>query len=128
MGLFNLKKSTRNKKKERDEYIINEKLKVIFNSRGLVPVIIQHETTGEVLRLGYLDRWALEMSLTDKKVYLFRRSLQRVEAVGEEDENEHKISSVKLGRNYRSLLFRIKPDNSEEAETNFIHSIDLENS
>jgi len=126
MGLFDRKKSARNKPKESDKYIINDRLKVIFNSRGLVPVIIQHEKTGDVLRLGYLDRWALEMSLNDKKVYLFRRSLKRVEVVGEKDNNEYKISSVKLGRHYRSLLFKVIPAKSKGTDTNFIHSVDLD--
>ena len=124
MGFLRKNKADGNRSRRPDEYAISDNLKVIFNSKGLVPVIIQHQKTSEVLRFGYLDRWALEMSLNDRKVYLFRRSLQRVEAMGEEDDNEYKISSIKLGRYYRCLLFKVNPTNPQKADSNFIHSID----
>jgi phosphoribosyl-AMP cyclohydrolase len=127
LAFLGRKKYSKDENKAPDEFIIDDQLKVIFNSNGLIPVIIQNEKTGEVIRIGYLDKWALEMSLNDKKVYLFRRSLQRVEKWGEKDQVEYDISSIKLGRYHRSLLFGIKTPKSKKIPTNFIHSVYQEN-
>ncbi len=106
MALFKKKKQS-DDHPEREEFFIDDQYKVVFNSSGLIPVVIQDEESCEVLRLGYMNKWALEMSVTDKKVYLFRRSLQRVELLGEKEGVEYEISTIRLGRNRRSLLFKI---------------------
>lgn len=123
MAIFKTKNSGSGDKENSSEFPINEKLKVIFNSKGLVPVIIQDEKSGEVLRHAYLDTWALQMSLDEKVVYLFRRSLQRVEKLGEDNDIEYQITSIRLGKYYRSLLFKVRVPGREQAPTNFTHTI-----
>jgi len=108
MALFKSKKQSSDRT-ERDEFFIDDEHKIVFNSSGLIPVVIQDDNTSEVLKLGYLNKWALEMSLNDKKVYLFRRSLQRLEVFGENQGLEYEISTIKLDRNRRSILFRVIP-------------------
>jgi phosphoribosyl-AMP cyclohydrolase len=108
MVLFKSKKQSTDRT-ERDEFIIDDEHKIVFNSSGLIPVVIQDDKTSEVLKLGYLNKWAVEMSINDKKVYLFRRSLQRLEAFGENHGLEYEISTIKLDRNRRSILFRVIP-------------------
>lgn len=108
MALFGGKKQSSGHR-VRDEFIIDDRHKIVFNSSGLIPVVIQDDETSEVLKLGYLNKWAVEMSLNDKKVYLFRRSLQRLEAFGENRGLEYEISTIKLDRNRRSILFRVIP-------------------
>jgi phosphoribosyl-AMP cyclohydrolase len=106
MALFKKKKQSGDHP-EREEFFIDDQHKIVFNSSGLIPVVIQDEGSSEVLRLAYMNKWALEMSLTEKKVYLFRRSLHRVELLGEKEGLEYEISTIKLGRNRRSMLFKI---------------------
>ena len=36
-----------------------------FNAEGLIPAIIQDEENGEVLMLAYMDKTALERTLTE---------------------------------------------------------------
>lgn len=108
MALFKSKKKSGDRAK-REEFAIGDEHKIVFNSSGLIPVVIQDEGTSEVLRLGHLDKWALQMSLDEKKVYLFRRSLQRLELLGEKQGIEYEISTIKIGRDLRSMLFKVIP-------------------
>lgn len=135
MALFKKKKQSGDHS-DREEFFIDNQQKIVFNSSGLIPVIIQDDETSEVLRLGYLNKWALEMSLDDKKVYLFRRSLQRLEVFGEKQGIEYEITTIKLGRNRRSMLFKVIPNRivstqsdgdstgeTSEVKLDFIHTV-----
>ena len=135
MALFKKKKQSGDHS-DREEFLIDNQHKIVFNSSGLIPVIIQDDKTSEVLRLGYLNKWALEMSLDDKKVYLFRRSLQRLEVFGEKQGIEYEITTIKLGRNRRSMLFKVIPNRivstqsdgdstgeTSEVKLDFIHTV-----
>ena len=107
------------------EFRFNDKYSVIFNSHGLVPVVIQHSVTGEVLKLGYLDKWALEMSFGAKKVYLFRRSRQRLQEMGEDEDQEYKITEILLSETKRDLLFKVLPTKSNKLHKEYTIKIHL---
>ena len=50
-------------------------MKIDFEkSDGLVPVIVQHTNTLQVLMLGYMNKEALEKTETEGKVTFFSRS------------------------------------------------------
>lgn len=123
MGIFKSKETINNNDNKSNEFIIDDNFKVILNSKGLAPVVIQHDQTLEVLRLGYLDHWALEMSFKNKKVFLYRRSRQRLEVLGEDDDVEYKITSIKLSRNHRNLLFKVLPSKVQNSQSNFTNTI-----
>ena len=54
-----------------------------FNADGLIPAIIQDEENGEVLMLAYMDKTALERTLTEKKTVFFSRSRNKYWVKGE---------------------------------------------
>jgi phosphoribosyl-ATP pyrophosphohydrolase/phosphoribosyl-AMP cyclohydrolase len=45
---------------------------------GLVPAIIQNAASGQVLMLGYMDRAALDATVSSGKVTFFSRSKNRL--------------------------------------------------
>lgn len=51
---------------------VSELLK--FDEKGLIPAIIQDKRTKKVLTLCYMNKEALERTLKEGKIYLFRRS------------------------------------------------------
>ena len=53
-----------------------------FDERGLIPVIAQHATSGEVLMVAYANREALERTLTTRHLWLYSRSRQLALAQG----------------------------------------------
>ena len=50
---------------------------------GLVPVVLQHADTKEVLMVGFVDEAAWEQTLRSGVVTLFRRTLGRLQVKGE---------------------------------------------
>lgn len=54
---------------------------------GLVPVIVQDESSGVVLMLGYMNREALETTVKTGRVTFFSRSRQRLWTKGETSGN-----------------------------------------
>ena len=52
---------------------------------GLVPVVLQHADTKEVLMVGFVDEAAWEQTLRSGVVTLFRRTLGRLQVKGEEE-------------------------------------------
>ena len=49
-----------------------------FDENGLIPAIIQDAETKTVLMLGYMNREALTLTLTNGKVCFFSRSRQKL--------------------------------------------------
>ncbi len=49
-----------------------------FDENGLIPAIIQDAETRTVLMLGYMNREALTLTLTNGKVCFFSRSRQKL--------------------------------------------------
>ncbi|MDQ3046195.1 MAG: bifunctional phosphoribosyl-AMP cyclohydrolase/phosphoribosyl-ATP diphosphatase HisIE [Bacteroidota bacterium] len=78
-------------------------------SNGLLPVIIQDETTRKVLMLGYMNEEALKKSVEEKKVTFFSRSKNRLWTKGEESGNFLSISDIKLDCDNDTLLIMAKP-------------------
>ena len=52
---------------------------------GLVPVVIQHADTGDVLMTAFMNEEAWQKTLATGRVTLFRRTLGRVWVKGEDD-------------------------------------------
>ena len=55
-----------------------------FDENGLIPAIIQDAETKTVLMLGYMNREALTLTLTNGKVCFSSRSWQELLTKGEE--------------------------------------------
>ncbi|NOX35962.1 MAG: hypothetical protein GXO78_00340 [Calditrichaeota bacterium] len=95
------------------------KTKVYLNRNGLIPVVVQDAQTGVVLRLGYMDAWALELSLKNRILFLYKRSRQRVVRLGEKDNLEYPIQEMWLDRNKRALLVRVQLPEGDTGNTAF---------
>ncbi|MDC0248938.1 bifunctional phosphoribosyl-AMP cyclohydrolase/phosphoribosyl-ATP diphosphatase, partial [Flavobacteriaceae bacterium] len=65
------------------------------NKDGLVPAIIQDNTTYKVLMLGYLNQESLSLTLSTDVVHFYSRTKQRIWKKGEESGNELKVVSLK---------------------------------
>ncbi|OGW75467.1 MAG: phosphoribosyl-AMP cyclohydrolase [Omnitrophica bacterium RBG_13_46_9] len=83
-----------------------EKLK--FDKNGLIPAIIQDHKTQKVLTLCYMNKESLARSLTEGKVYVFRRSKKRIMLKGETSGNIQVIKEIFVDCENNSLLFRVE--------------------
>ena len=76
---------------------------------GLLPAIIQHWRSGEVLMLGYMNREALAATRASGKVTFFSRSKQRLWTKGESSGNHLLVKSVHVDCDADTLLVRAEP-------------------
>ena len=75
----------------------------------LLPAIIQHAETGEVLMLGYMNHDALSTSLSTNEVTFYSRSKQRLWRKGETSGNTMKVTQITTDCDNDSLLIQVIP-------------------
>jgi phosphoribosyl-ATP pyrophosphohydrolase/phosphoribosyl-AMP cyclohydrolase len=76
---------------------------------GLLPAVVQHAATGQVLMLGYMNRVALAATLSSGKVTFCSRSKRRLWQKGETSGNVLALRSVAADCDGDSLLVRAEP-------------------
>lgn len=76
---------------------------------GLMPVIVQHAVSGEVLMLGYMNPEALDKTLESGKVTFFSRTKQRLWTKGETSGNFLNVVSIAPDCDNDTLLVLANP-------------------
>lgn len=76
---------------------------------GLLPAIVQHARTGEVLMLGYMDEAALRATQEQRFVTFFSRSKQRLWTKGETSGHTLAVVDVRLDCDADTILVRALP-------------------
>lgn len=76
---------------------------------GLVPAIIQDNSTNKVLMLGYMNEEAFLITYQSKKVTFFSRSKQRIWIKGEESGNFLELVSIAVDCDNDALLIKVNP-------------------
>ncbi len=79
-------------------------------SNGLVPVIIQEETTLKVLMLGYMNEEAYQKTIDEQKVTFFSRSKNRLWTKGETSGNFLWVKNIRVDCDNDTLLIQVKPE------------------
>ena len=86
------------------EEILN---RVDWEKSELLPVIVQEVGTNEVLMMAYMDKEALELSLTTKVAHYFSRSKQRIWKKGETSGHTQAIQEFLLDCDNDTLLIKV---------------------
>lgn len=76
---------------------------------GLLPAIIQDNTTSEVLMLGYMNEESFRKTIDEGKVCFYSRSKKRLWTKGESSGNYLYVSNIKLDCDNDSILIKVKP-------------------
>ncbi|AKZ65941.1 bifunctional phosphoribosyl-AMP cyclohydrolase/phosphoribosyl-ATP diphosphatase HisIE [Candidatus Palibaumannia cicadellinicola] len=76
---------------------------------GIIPAIIQHYVSGEVLMMGYMNADALKVTENTGKVTLYSRSKQRLWTKGESSGNYLKVISLTPDCDNDTLLIMASP-------------------
>ncbi|WP_455756872.1 bifunctional phosphoribosyl-AMP cyclohydrolase/phosphoribosyl-ATP diphosphatase HisIE [Sulfurimonas sp.] len=81
--------------------------KIDWEKIDLLPVIVQDSSNNEVLMMAYMDKQALELSLTTKTAHYFSRSKQRIWKKGESSGHIQTIHSFNIDCDNDTLLIKI---------------------
>ena len=82
---------------------------VKFDQAGLVPAIVQHAESGQVLMLGYMNAESLQMTLDSGLVWFYSRSRQRLWQKGETSDNVLRVRRITLDCDGDTLLVHAEP-------------------
>ena len=82
---------------------------VRFNDRGLIPAIVQDDSTGDVLTLAYMNEEALQRTLDGPDVWFYSRSRASLWHKGETSGNFLKVKSVIEDCDADAVLVRADP-------------------
>lgn len=80
------------------------------NDAGLVAAIVQEQSTGEVLMLGWMDDVALHRTLTTGRTTFFSRSRNRYWVKGESSGHRQWVRAVRLDCDGDALLVSVHQD------------------
>ena len=72
----------------------NNKLK--FDESGLIPVVVQDSSNGQVLMVAYANKEALDLTLETKRTHFWSRSREKPWAKGEESGNTQSVKEIFL--------------------------------
>lgn len=77
---------------------------------GLIPVIIQHYKTKQVLMLGFMNREAYEKTINDNYVTFYSRSRQQLWTKGETSDNYLQVKEIRPDCDQDTLLILCEPE------------------
>ena len=98
----------------------------LFQKSDLIPVIVQHEDTREVLMLGFTNREAVELTLQTRTAWFWSRSRQKLWNKGESSGNYLHVKKMITDCDTDTLLYLCAPDGPTchtGAESCFFHEI-----
>ncbi|NPA74114.1 MAG: bifunctional phosphoribosyl-AMP cyclohydrolase/phosphoribosyl-ATP diphosphatase HisIE [Epsilonproteobacteria bacterium] len=82
--------------------------RVDWKKNPLIPAIAQDYKSGKVLMLAYMDRVALELTLSTKIAHYFSRSRQRIWKKGETSGNIQKVKDIFIDCDDDTILLQVE--------------------
>jgi len=89
--------------------MIPESLKQRFENGELVNVVVQDNSSKEVLMVAWVNQEALENSIASGKATFWSRSRNKLWVKGEDSGNTQRIINIKLDCDSDSLLYLVEP-------------------
>ena len=78
--------------------------------KGMLPVVIQHNISGEVLMHGYMNKEALDKTNEEAIVTFYSRTKKRLWTKGETSGNYLKVVDISIDCDYDSILILVLPN------------------
>ena len=82
---------------------------IAFDERGLVPVVVQDASTGEVLTLAYADAEAIERTRETGEAHFYSRSRQELWHKGATSGNTQRVRRIRLDCDADAVLYLVDP-------------------
>ena len=83
---------------------------VTFDEKGLVPVIVQHAITREVLTLAYMNEEAYTKTVETQESWFYSRSRQELWHKGATSGNTQKVVSITADCDSDALVLQVLPN------------------
>ena len=80
-----------------------------FGADGLLPVVVQHRASGQVLMVGFANREAVQRTLDSRHAWFFSRSRQRLWETGETSGHYLDVEALRVDCDGDTLLYLCEP-------------------
>lgn len=80
-----------------------------FNQAGLIPAIVQDETTGSILMMAWMNRESLDQTIKTKEAWFYSRSRQELWHKGATSGNIQAVSSILYDCDGDTLVLLVTP-------------------
>ena len=82
---------------------------LVFDDRGLVPAVVQHHVTGQLLMLAWMNREAVQKTLSTGRVHFFSRTRQALWQKGESSGNTLELVELRCDCDADAVLVSARP-------------------
>ncbi|MCS7338259.1 MAG: phosphoribosyl-AMP cyclohydrolase [Verrucomicrobiae bacterium] len=79
-----------------------------FDSNGLIPAIIQEQSTGRVLMMAWMNRTSLEKTIATGKTHFWSRSRQKLWMKGETSGHVQHVKQIAFDCDGDTLLIQVE--------------------
>src|SRR6516164_5243610 len=79
-----------------------------FDSHGLIPAIIQEESSGRVLMMAWMNRASLEKTVETRKTHFWSRSRQKFWMKGESSGHTQTVKDIAFDCDGDTLLIQVE--------------------
>lgn len=87
----------------------NKLTAIAATEQAVVPVVLQHADSGDVLFVGYANRDALEATLSERRAVLWSTSRNELWRKGATSGDVLDLVEVRVNCEQNSLLYRVRP-------------------
>jgi len=84
--------------------------KLKFDASGLIPIIVQDVDNGQVLMMAYMNREAVEKTISSGKVHTYSRSRGRLALKGESSAHFQHVKEIRTDCDRDVLLIKVEQD------------------
>jgi phosphoribosyl-AMP cyclohydrolase len=81
---------------------------VAWNSDGLVPAIAQDAESGQILMMAWMNREALELTVSESRAVYWSRSRQKLWRKGEESGNVQLLKELRLDCDNDVIMMQVE--------------------
>jgi len=90
---------------------------IVFNADGLVPVIAQDVTNGDVLMMAWMNRESLDMTLAAGRMVYWSRSRQELWRKGDTSGDRQFVREAYYDCDGDTLLFKVEQEGAGACHT-----------
>ncbi len=83
---------------------------IAYDARGLIPVVVQDATDGDVLMLAWANRDALELTLAERRMVYWSRSRNTLWRKGDTSGNVQHLDELRVDCDADVVLARVHQD------------------
>ena len=84
--------------------------KLKFTADGLIPAIVQEQSTGRVLMMAWMNRASLESTVTTGKTHFWSRSRQKFWMKGESSGHTQAVKEISFDCDGDTLLVQVEQE------------------